>query len=375
MNTSATLNNEDDDRLDISKQEKIVSTFENSDSDSDEGQDTSKQQQDIANKTTDDPKKYWLSKVHPELNTDKCIDMNFDSRLKTTIFSGLMYVVRAPISEGVSVKKVKCGYYYYPKNGDDKSKSISTSAILWIHGGGRVMGSAGGMLDEVCSKIVLQFNLPVLSVHYRLAPRHPFPAGLNDIHSGYHWLVEHIAKESGSSSARIAIAGDSAGGGLAAEICQRLYDEHKTSTTQTIPLPACQLLINPMLDDRTCCSEQLSSMPPHLVWNHKSNSYAWKSYLGRKYKPGDEMIPKYAAASRRTDLSGLPPCYILIGDLDIFHEESKDYATRLEEHGVEIELDEILGGFHGIMSNNLKDQPIVDAWERCHAFSKKYMFD
>jgi len=359
MNTSATVN-EDADRLDISKQEKIVST--------------SKQQQD--NKTVDDPKKYWLSKVHPELNTDKCIDMNFDSRLKITFFRGLMYMMRAPISEGVSVKKVKCGYYYYPKNGDDKSNSISTSAILWIHGGGRIMGSAGGMLDEVCSKIVLQFNLPVLSVHYRLAPRHPFPAGLDDIHRGYHWLVEHIAKESGSSSsARIAIAGDSAGGGLAAEICQRLYDEHKASTTQTIPLPACQLLINPMLDDRTCCSEQLSSMPPHLVWNHKSNSYAWKSYLGRKYKPGDEMIPKYAAASRRTDLSGLPPCYILIGDLDIFHEESKDYATRLDEHGVEIELDEIVGGFHGIMSNNLKDQPIVDAWARCHAFSKKYIFD
>lgn len=116
-------------------------------------------------------------------------------------------------------------------------------------------------------------------------------------------------------------------------------------------------------------------MPPHLVWNNKSNNYAWKSYLGRKYKPGDETIPQYAAASRRTDLSGLPPCYILIGDLDLFHEECKEYATRLEEYGVETKLDEIVGGFHGMMSMDLNDQPIVDAWKRCHAFSKKYMFD
>ena len=331
----------------------------------------------------------WEEHVHPELKptlADYGPPTSYDSWLKTRIMSALMHIPSS-ISHDVGMKKIKgVGQYFYPTSDENDGQAPNTScaAILWMHGGGFIMGSANGCFNELCSRIVQIFGVPVLSAEY--ATRNCFPAPLNDCHKAYTWLAQHLMDdpEANGKIPKIAVMGDSAGGGLAAQLCQRLLDESKeeqqdgaTSSLKRLPLPVCQLLTYPMLDDRTCINESLCKMPPHLVWNNKSNIYGWQSYLGRKYKPGDKNIPKYAAASRREDLSGLPPCYIVVGDLDLFHDECTVYARRLKDAGVETEFDEIKGGFHAMMSSGKIEQPkpVADAWERCQAFGKKFLFD
>mmetsp|Transcript_2522 Transcript_2522/g.5355 ORF Transcript_2522/g.5355 Transcript_2522/m.5355 type:complete len:347 (+) Transcript_2522:241-1281(+) len=330
----------------------------------------------------------WTERVHPELQPilqTIAPNMTFDSWWKAGLCSALMHIP-GRVPPGVKVMKVRgIGDYYYPTN-DENNEGCkkSSSAVMWIHGGGRIMGSASGAGESaVCSRIVKLLGVPVLSAHHRLAPRHPFPAALDDILNAYHWLARHVESESAgmnSTEMKIAVAGESAGSGLAAELCQRLLDEsqeqNETAPSKlTVPLPVCQLLINPMLDDRTCVDDSLSKLPPHLVWNNKSNMYAWSSYLGPSHEPGDENLPKYASASRRNDLSGLPPAYIEVGDLDLFRTECIEYARRLKDDGVETEFVETKGAFHGFMSLGRDEQPIVESWERFQTFGKKFLLD
>ena len=142
-----------------------------------------------------------------------------------------------------------------------------------------------------------------------------------------------------------------------------------------MPLPACQLLLDPMLDDRTCVVEAARGLPPHVVWNNKSNAYAWSQYLGPRHEPGGEGLPRYASAGRREDLSGLPPALILVGDLDLFHGECAEYARRLEDHGVETEFVVTEGGYHAFMCASYNAGPSVECWGRFHAFGRKFLFD
>ena len=199
------------------------------------------------------------------------------------------------------------------------------AALLWIHGGGYVMGDAAGA-DDSCAEVVTTFGVPVLSVDYRLAPAHPFPAPLDDCHAALCWLLEH-ADELGVDPTRVVVGGDSAGGGLAAALAQRATDEGLAV--------AFQLLLYPMLDDRTVLrSARLDEWT--LMWTPPSNRYGWASYL--QAEPGVGSPPPYAAPARRTDLSGLPPAWIGVGDVDLFHAEDVDYANRLRAAGVECEL-------------------------------------
>jgi acetyl esterase/lipase len=277
--------------------------------------------------------------------------------------------------EGVEMTKVKgIGAYYYPTNNSkDHEDDAPAQMIMWIHGGGRIAGSADNFAEGlICSKIVLMFGVPVLAADYRKPSKHPFPAALDDIHRAYHWLVKKVG-----GGGRIVISGLSAGGGLAAELCQRLLDETRRGEDrcELVPLPVCQLLIDPMLDDRTCVNRTVSKLPPHILWNAKSNLYAWSLYLGPHHQPGSANLPKYASASRRECLSGLPPALVLVGDLDLFHEECTKYAHRLKEHGVETEFVVTEGGYHAFMSISLNDGPSVECWDRFHAFGKRFLFD
>jgi acetyl esterase/lipase len=137
--------------------------------------------------------------------------------------------------------------------------------------------------------------------------------------------------------ARVAVGGASAGGGLAACLAQRVRDAGGAQ-------PAAQLLVYPMLDDRTAARRELDGAG-YRVWTNRSNRAGWAAYLGRE--PGAREAPAYAAAARRGDLGGLPPAWIGVGALDLFLDEDRAYAARLEAAGVATELFEVPGAPHG----------------------------
>ncbi|MCC5950997.1 MAG: alpha/beta hydrolase [Acidimicrobiia bacterium] len=208
-------------------------------------------------------------------------------------------------------------------------------AVLWLHGGGTVMGRPEGS-TAICSRMAAELDALVVNVDYRLAPEHPFPAGLDDCMSALRWIHDH-AKEYGIDPSRIAVGGESAGGGLAAAVTQRAVDEGG-------PELCFQALVYPMLDDRTVLRADHGGRGT-FIWTPASNRFAWTAYLG--HPPTSAPERPYAAPARRADLSGLPPAWIGAGELDLFLDEDVDYATRLEAAGVPCELRLEPGTYHG----------------------------
>jgi acetyl esterase/lipase len=213
----------------------------------------------------------------------------------------------------------------------------SLPVVLWIHGGGYIAGT-NKTEDRWGVAFTEQFDCAVVAAGYRLAPENPFPAALDDLAAAVAWVTTHGA-EHGLDASRICIAGESGGGGLAAALVQRLFDEGVAVTSQ--------LLVYPMIDDRTTVRSDIGRKE-HLGWSNGSNHYGWSSYLGTA--PGGETTPPYAVPARRTDLSGLPPTWIGVGDMDVFYDESVEYARRLAEAGVRCQLEEALGAPHGFPS-------------------------
>lgn len=204
-------------------------------------------------------------------------------------------------------------------------------ALLWIHGGGYILGSAQ---DDRARIVAETLDCVVVSVDYRLAPEHPFPAGPDDCLTALDGMIEQ-ASELGIDTGRIAIGGASAGGGMAAGVALMNRDRGG-------PPLAMQLLLYPMIDNlHDTPSGQISD---HPVWNQKTSFQAWEMYLNGE--PGKEASP-YAAAARATGLTGLPPTYICVGAEDLFRDEDIDYARRLMAAGVACELSVYPGLFHG----------------------------
>jgi acetyl esterase/lipase len=197
-----------------------------------------------------------------------------------------------------------------------------SGALVWVHGGGTIMGSAA-QDDRLCSELARDVGVVVVSVDYRLAPDHPFPTPLDDCAEALGWL-RAAAPDLGVDPARIAVGGASAGGLLAAALAQRTSDEGS-------PV-AFQLLVYPMLDDRTNLRSDHGGRG-RFLWTPTSNRYAWTSYLGHDLADDGEDRP-YAVPARRADLAGLPPAWIGVGDLDLFHDEDLEYAARLRAAGV-----------------------------------------
>ena len=213
----------------------------------------------------------------------------------------------------------------------------SGAGLLWIHGGGLVLGSAA-MDDLHCGETARDTGVTVVSVDYRLAPRHPFPAAIDDCHTGWRWLRAQ-ADGLGLDVARLAVGGQSAGGGLAASLVQRVVDEGD-------PVVA-QWLFCPMLDDRTAADRDRDAAD-HLVWNNRSNLVGWSAYLGAGV--GAESLPPYAAPARREDLAGMPPTWISTSDIELFFDEDADYAHRLRAAGTDVTLEVVAGAPHGFES-------------------------
>jgi len=216
--------------------------------------------------------------------------------------------------------------YIYRKN-----EQPDQPAVLWIHGGGYILGKA---VDERAKIIADRCNCTVFSVDYRLAPEHPFPAGPNDCYATLAWIMND-AKALGIDKNRVAMGGASAGGGMAAGVALMNRDR------DNFPLQL-QLLLYPMIDNLHATSS--GKLENHPVWKQSTSFNAWEMYLDGV--PGEQASP-YAAATRATDLTGLPPAYICVGSEDLFRDENIDYVQRLIAAGVPCEFSIFPGLYHG----------------------------
>ncbi len=203
--------------------------------------------------------------------------------------------------------------------------SETAAAVLYLHGGGMILGSVP-IFDGPVSRYVARTGVPMLSLEYRLAPEHPHPVPVEDAYAGLAWLADHAA-ELGVDPGRIAVMGDSAGGGLAAGVAILSRDRKG-------PAVARQLLIYPMLDDRTTAPDQY--IAPFAGWSYDDNATGWNALLGPGHE--DREVDPPAAPGRLRDAAGLPPAYIEVGQLDVFRDEALRYALTLSQAGVPVEL-------------------------------------
>ncbi len=197
-------------------------------------------------------------------------------------------------------------------------------AMLWIHGGGTLMGTAS-QDDKFLRRLSHHTGVAVAAVEHRLAPEHPYPTPVEDCYAALVWL----ARQPWVDTHCIAVGGASAGGHFAAAVAQRALDRAHVRL-------AFQMLVYPMLDDRTGAH---GDGRKRLMWTGIDNQLAWRWYL-------NGADPKEAAPARREDLSGLPPTWIGVGTLDLFYEECLQYARRLREAGVAVHEEIVPGAFH-----------------------------
>ncbi len=206
-------------------------------------------------------------------------------------------------------------------------------AIVWMHPGGWVLGSID--LDGLAvAQLAKDVECVVVSVEYRLAPEHPFPAALHDCYAALQWLGSESAALAVDAT-RIAVGGSSAGGNLAAALALMARDRGGAQ-------PAFQLLIYPALDDRTASPGE--KKPETLFWSRRNVIDGWNAYLG--VRAGSDGVSEYAAPARARSLAGLPPAYIAVGALDPFVGENIEYAARLLAAGVPTELHVYPGACH-----------------------------
>jgi acetyl esterase/lipase len=234
--------------------------------------------------------------------------------------------------------------------------------LLWMHGGGYIMGSADPQ-DLTVTSIVSAIGCAAVSVDYRLAPETPHPGPVEDCYAALQWLFTH-ADELGIDPNRIAVGGSSAGGGLAAALALLARDRG------SFPL-AFQFLIAPMLDDRTCTQAQPHPYTGEFIWTPEANLFGWTSLLGQP--PGGSNVSPYAAAARAEHLEGLPPAFINVGALDLFLEENLEYARRLMRAGVSTELHVYPGAYHGFRM--VPNARVTQAAERDQLAALKRAFD
>lgn len=208
--------------------------------------------------------------------------------------------------------------------------------ILHIHGGGYTASNALGSLPSM-QELATQLDVPIVSVDYRLAPETTWQGSLEDNYSALLWMVAN-ARDVGVDPARIAVTGESAGGGHAALLSLAVRDRGEVSLCY-------QALVYPMIDDRAGTSRPLPEHIGYFGWNAEANRFGWESFLGMP--PGGEDVPAAAVPSRREDLAGLPPAWIGVGALDLFVGEDIAFAWALNAAGVPAELLVVPGAFHG----------------------------
>lgn len=211
-------------------------------------------------------------------------------------------------------------------------------AILYVHGGGMIAGTADMMIGA-SEELAERTGAVVVAVDYRLAPETLFPGGLEDCYAALTWLRAE-ASALGVDPARIAIMGDSGGGGLAAAAALLARDRGG-------PGIRAQILLYPMLDNRTGSDRAPVDNPVtgEFVWTREQNRFAWDCVSGGSSGLGAML--DYLAPARAPDLAGLPPTFLLVGGLDLFLEEDLAYVARLSRARVPVDASVYAGGVHG----------------------------
>ncbi|ATW51790.1 alpha/beta hydrolase [Streptomyces peucetius] len=209
-------------------------------------------------------------------------------------------------------------------------------ALLYFHGGGFVLGTLDGV-DEVCRALAARSGWAVLSLEYRLAPEHPYPAALEDALDALAWLRES-ALDSGIDPDMIGVGGDSAGGNLAAALCLHVRDHGR-------PLPVSQVLVYPAVDDRFATPSWTRFADAPLLTAADAR-WLWEQYIGA-HKGG---VDRYAAPMKAASLRGLPPALVLTAEVDPLRDDAEAYAERLRHDGVPTASIRHSGVFHGFFT-------------------------
>jgi acetyl esterase/lipase len=214
---------------------------------------------------------------------------------------------------------------YTPKNAGSKAPGL-----VYIHGGGMIMGGLDGE-DGTCQMMADRLGAVIASVDYRKAPENPYPAAPEDCYAAASWVFDN-AESLGIDPDNIGIYGQSAGGGLTLAVVLMAKDRGGPKFSYMVP-------IYPMIDDRneTASSKLVTDVG---IWDRAGSIEAWGWYLGGK------AADQYAAPARAKDLTGLPPAYIDVGELDMFRDEDIDFAKRLAEAGVQVEFHLWPGAYH-----------------------------
>jgi acetyl esterase len=220
---------------------------------------------------------------------------------------------------------------YTPKVGSD-----AYPLVVFFHGSGFVLCSLDTH-DGMCRNLCAGADCVIMSVDYRLAPEHKFPAGLDDCVAATRWAIEH-ARKFGADPARTVVAGDSAGGNLAAATALRLRDENG-------PALRSQLLIYPVTDYHTPGTPSYAENAEGYGLTRDTMKWFWGHYL----TDAAEAANPYAAPLRAADLRGLPPALVQTAEYDPLRDEGELYAARLREAGVPVVLSRWAGMNHGFL--------------------------
>ena len=268
----------------------------------------------------------------------------------------------AKINPGVTVTKHTISSYdsapmrvtvYEPSNMPDDAP-----CLLYFHGGGFVMGEMPNQLQQMC-EYALRVPCKVIFVHYRLALKHPFPQGVEDCYSSLVWAQQN-SHSLGIDAQRIAVGGDSAGGGLAAAVALMARDRKG-------PDLCLQMLIYPALDcdQQTESVQQFTDVP---VWNSRLNAQMWTLYL----REGDFGTLQYASPTKAQSFSHLPAAYIETAEFDCLRDEGTNYATSLREHGIAVQLEETKGTIHAYDGNKKSSITQASLAKRVDALKKAF---